>query len=545
MLVALIAGAVIFVFGMIVARYETPPWESVRFLVEPELEPEEVATPPKEEYASPGNRGPDSLPQVLRSTLLNFDIHWVNPGQLVVGAGGGLAIAGDKILINRDLLGAVWIFDASSESFYQSSIYLPESGYEPKVAPVLTKPEVFPPRYTSVLVSQDDEGEVLFSFYGFLYPEKQCRTVRLAMTRLPSGWDEPATAVSKLDWRLLFEASPCISYAPGDPIPTSAQEGGFLGLDANGDILFSTGDMGMDGTPPRPQVLTQPTPESDYGRVFRYSLKAGTLNELAVGLRNPQGVALDSDGNVWMTDQGPMGGDEVNLLRAGTNYGWPLVTLGADYTALEADARGWPAMEALGHHDGFTPPKLAFVPSVSPSAITHISSVHPHWDGDLLVSTLVGGSLVRILREGAALIGQETLNFNERMRGVVSAHGRIYFLTDLGMLGYLTPRVPRPQSPERQRALGILVAAGCIECHSKPALPSLFGVYGAPIARQTGVTYSTALSNRNDEWTEERLREFLQDPASFAPGTTMPSTGLSGDNLDRIVESLRNLAAAE
>lgn len=218
---------------------------------------------------------------------------------------------------------------------------------------------------------------------------------------------------------------------------------------------------------------------------------------------------------------------------------------GFDCTALEADARSWPAMELLGHHDGFTPPKLAFVPSLSPSDTTHISGVHPHWDGDLLVSTLVGGSLVRILRDGIALIGHETLNFNERMRGVVSAHGRVYFLTDLGMLGYLTPGVPEAQSPERARSLGVLVAAGCIECHSKPALPSLFGVYGALIASQTGVTYSAALRTRNDHWTEERLREFLLDPAGFAPGTTMPPTILSSDDLDRIIASLRNLAAAE
>lgn len=104
-LVALIAGAVIYVFGMIVARYETPPWESVRFLIEPELEPEDVVSQPIAEHAVSPIRDTDSLP------------------------------------------------------------------------------------------------------------------------RLPSGWDAPATTAANLDWRLLFEASPCISYAPGDPIPTSTQDG--------------------------------------------------------------------------------------------------------------------------------------------------------------------------------------------------------------------------------------------------------------------------------------------------------------------------------
>ncbi|MDZ7683662.1 MAG: PQQ-dependent sugar dehydrogenase [Gammaproteobacteria bacterium] len=111
--------------------------------------------------------------------------------------------------------------------------------------------------------------------------------------------------------RLMFRRSP------------ATQEGGFLIRDESGDILFSTGDMGFAGSPNRPRVLTQDEPATDYGRIFRLSTETFDVTPVAMGARNPQGAAKDGAGRIWFVDQGPMGGDEVNLVEDGANYGWP------------------------------------------------------------------------------------------------------------------------------------------------------------------------------------------------------------------------------
>ncbi|WP_339743645.1 PQQ-dependent sugar dehydrogenase [uncultured Maricaulis sp.] len=153
-----------------------------------------------------------------------------------------------------------------------------------------------------------------------------------------------------------------------------------------------------------------------------------------IGHRNPQGIAVDPvSGIVYSNEHGPRGGDEINILIEGRNYGWPIATHGVDYTgALVSPYTSYPGMEE---------PLLYWVPSIAPSsmAIYH-GTMFADWDGDLLVTALIhgdagvpSGHLRRIDLENGEVVGQEILlgDLQARMRNVaVAPDGSIYLLTD-------------------------------------------------------------------------------------------------------------------
>ena len=85
-----------------------------------------------------------------------------------------------------------------------------------------------------------------------------------------------------------------------------------------------------------------------------------------------------------------MGGDELDLIVPGSNYGWPDVSLGVDYVDPVSDEKFWPPSAHQGRHPGFSAPLFAWTPSIAPSSLQFIDGFHPRWDGDLLVSALAG-----------------------------------------------------------------------------------------------------------------------------------------------------------
>lgn len=145
------------------------------------------------------------------------------------------------------------------------------------------------------------------------------------------------------------------------------------------------------------------------------------------GNRNVQGMALNpSTGIVWAQEHGPRGGDEVNILKPGANYGWPLVTHGIDYdgTVISDKIRA-PGME---------PPVLHWTPSIAPSGMAfYDGDKFPSWKGDLFVGALKFRHLRRIRLDGNKVTGQEELlkELNERIRDVrAGPNGYLWVLTD-------------------------------------------------------------------------------------------------------------------
>ncbi|MCZ6525758.1 MAG: PQQ-dependent sugar dehydrogenase [Gammaproteobacteria bacterium] len=146
------------------------------------------------------------------------------------------------------------------------------------------------------------------------------------------------------------------------------------------------------------------------------------------GNRNMQGMALQAGSNlIWTHEHGPQGGDEVNIMRAGVNYGWPVITYGVNYVIGTKIGEGT-------HKDGMAQPIHKWVPSIAPSGMTFYSGdVFPEWQGDLFVGSLKFGLLVRLEVSGDKIIHEERMlhgNYG-RIRDVVQGpDGLLYLLTD-------------------------------------------------------------------------------------------------------------------
>jgi glucose/arabinose dehydrogenase len=155
----------------------------------------------------------------------------------------------------------------------------------------------------------------------------------------------------------------------------------------------------------------------------------GALPEIwSFGHRNVQGAALHPDsGALWTHEHGPQGGDEVNLDQAGRNYGWPVITYGAEYGSGRKIGEGTAKA-------GVEPPLTYWVPSIAPSGMAFLSrDRYPGWKGSLLVGSLKDEMLVRLQLDGSKVVKEERLLKGElgRIRDVREGpDGWLYLLTD-------------------------------------------------------------------------------------------------------------------
>ncbi len=144
-----------------------------------------------------------------------------------------------------------------------------------------------------------------------------------------------------------------------------------------------------------------------------------------LGHRNIQGIAKDPEsGRIWANEHGSRGGDELNLLKAGKNYGWPEVTYSREYHYTRiSDETSMPGMED---------PKVVWTPAQAPSGLEfYTGDVFPEWQGDLFSGGLVGEQVRRIILDGEQVIGEEALTIGRRVRDVKQGpDGYLYILTD-------------------------------------------------------------------------------------------------------------------
>lgn len=268
-------------------------------------------------------------------------------------------------------------------------------------------------------------------FLSYAHGERQANHTRLASARLVNG--------ELQDVQVLFTAQPAKSG--------SAHYGGRMAFLPDQSLLLTLGD-GFDW---REQAQN---PASHLGKIVRINRdgsvpadnpfvgKAGTAAELfSLGHRNVQGILYDAGRQqIFSHEHGPRGGDELNLIRAGKNYGWPLITYGVDYTGAQIS----PYTEL----PGLEQPLLHWTPSVAPSGMTLYSgTLFPQWQGDLLVSTLAEGSVRRVRLADGKLTQQETLfaELGQRLRDVrTGPDGAVYLLTDAAQ-GQLLRVVPADQ----------------------------------------------------------------------------------------------------
>jgi glucose/arabinose dehydrogenase len=199
---------------------------------------------------------------------------------------------------------------------------------------------------------------------------------------------------------------------------------------------------------PQPQQL-----DSNMGKVLRINTdgsipkdnpfvgRAGAHPEIyALGFRDVQGVTIHPlTGKLWTSEHGPRGGDEINAVDKGKNYGFPVIGYGREYS-------GKPINGDKTAQEGMEQPVYFWTPDIAPAGLGFYSGkLFPAWKGDLFVSTLVGRALVRLVLKDDRVVGEERLltELNARIRGVSEGpDGALYVLTD-GSSGKVVRLVPK------------------------------------------------------------------------------------------------------
>ena len=245
----------------------------------------------------------------------------------------------------------------------------------------------------------------------------------------PGGWGT-ALARGKLQDHRMTEVQVLFSMQP--KTRSGHHFGGRIVFDQAGLLYLTLGDRGDKD---RAQKLSDHAGSvirlHDDGRVPAnnpFVNRAGALAEKwTLGNRNMQGAALHPQtGELWTHEHGPQGGDEVNVMRSGLNYGWPVITYGVNYGLGTKIGEG----QAKA---GLVQPLHVWVPSIAPSGMAFVSgSQFPQWQGNLLVGALRGQTLVRLTLEGEKVLGEERLlQGRSRLRDVrMGPDGFVYLLTD-------------------------------------------------------------------------------------------------------------------
>ena len=258
------------------------------------------------------------------------------------------------------------------------------------------------------------------------------------------GWGT-ALARGKLQGHRMTDVQVLFSMQP--KTRSSFHFGGRIVFDQAGLLYLTLGDRGDKD---RAQKLDDHAGSvirlHDDGRVPAnnpFVNRAGARAEKwTLGNRNIQGAALHPQtGELWSHEHGPQGGDEVNVMRSGLNYGWPIITYGVNYGLGTKIGEGQAK-------PGMVQPVHVWVPSIAPSGMAFVSGKQfPQWQGNLLVGALRGQMLVRLSLDGEKVLGEERLlqGRGGRIRDVrMGPDGLVYLLTDeaQGSLLRLEPAKP-------------------------------------------------------------------------------------------------------
>ncbi len=267
-----------------------------------------------------------------------------------------------------------------------------------------------------VMLDRDFERSgTLFLSYAHGTPD--ANVLRVARARLV---DDALTDVT-----VLFDTAPTKD--------TPVHYGGRMVQLPDGSLLVTTGD-GFDYREQAQRL------DNTFGKTVRirddgtvpddnpFVDRDGARPEIwTYGHRNPQGLVVDGrTGLVYLHEHGPRGGDELNVLEPGLNYGWPVTTFGLDYSGAK--------ISPFTERPGMRQPLVHWTPSIAPAGMAwYGGAVFPEWQGDLFVAALVEKSVRRIELRDGRVTSQEVLfeDLGERIRDVrAGPDGRLYLLTD-------------------------------------------------------------------------------------------------------------------
>ena len=225
------------------------------------------------------------------------------------------------------------------------------------------------------------------------------------------------------DFRVLYRAYPYYNVG--------AHFGSRLAWGKDGSLFVSTGDRQSAGT----RAMAQ-DPSSGYGKIIRLSPE-GQAETYSLGHRNVQGMAVHPlTQELWASEMGPRGGDEINLILPGKNYGWPVISYGNEYSGRRIG-------DGLTRLEGMEQPVYYWDSVLAPSGMSfYASEAISEWQYDLFVGGLAGQHISRLKIRDGRVIGEERLleNENQRFRDLAEGlDGALYAVTDGGRLYRIGP----------------------------------------------------------------------------------------------------------
>jgi glucose/arabinose dehydrogenase len=248
------------------------------------------------------------------------------------------------------------------------------------------------------------------------------------------------------DVKVIFKARP---QTPNDNrAGVGSRGGGRMVMGPDGYLYITVGDRDAGGSYPWQVAQNLDT---HLGKILRITTdgkpapgnpfvgQEGAYPEIwAIGQRSQEGLAFDAKGTLWETEHGPRGGDELNIIKKGGNYGWPMISHGIDYP-------GPPIGLSEVARTGMEQPVYYWSPSVAPSGLAfYKGNLFPEWKNSVFVGTLRGNALVRMTLANDKVVNEEVLltEVKMRIRDVqVGPDGAVYVLTDTGVgdIGNNTP----------------------------------------------------------------------------------------------------------
>lgn len=276
----------------------------------------------------------------------------------------------------------------------------------------------------------------------------------------------------------------------------------------------------------------------DSGKIFKINLINRNFKTFSSGHRNVQGITKMNN-LIFATEHGPQGGDEINIISEGLDYGWPNHSFGTKYGSYD---------NYLTNNDNsnFELPMFSYVPSIGISSIIHSSNFHTLWKNNLLVGSLKSMTLKRLVLNNEKTVLEEDIFIGSRIRDIVEKKGKIILLNDNAELIFIELDIEKFTTNSKNDDLvnSDIFLKKCTICHnlsnngSEDFGPNLYELKNRQIGDTEYKYYSQAIQNYDGIWNRKNLEDYLKHPNEFIDGTSMPDLNLTSTEISEIINYL-------